>query len=319
MNDEFDPTRKAMDLLSSRQWDGARHSAKLKEDLTRQYDMKSASQTTHRHRLWVAALAVLILAGSGFALTGGVEKIKNWLVRIEINGEVAEVELDESGQGTFTIGSVDAGQTTVHISNVEVEATGIPPDLLPEDLLGEEANIKQMTVRIEAADGECDLADPARVQKVKKVIVNEDGIPAELQEFIDQLVAEGDGELEVVDVRMERKLIRTIENGEESEVQQSQAVVRVQTVDGEEQVFELTGEGDELEGLDFAELLDRPTDAEFFIDDDGVPVLRITGDDGAQRLVKVRMLTADDQGERQMMNITVDIEATKDLPVDEDS
>lgn len=317
MNDEFDPTRKALDLLSSRQWDGARHSAKLKEELTRQHDMKSASRTSGGHRLWVASLAVLVLAGSGFALTGGMEKIKNWLVRIEINGEVAEVELDESGQGVFTIGSVDAGQTTVHIS--KVEAAEIPPDLLPEDLLGEEADIKQVTVRIEAADGECDLADPARIQKMKKVIVNEDGIPVELQEFIDQLIADGDGELEVVDVRMERKLIRTIESGEESEAQQSQAVVRVQTVDGEEQVFELTGEGNELEDLDFAELLDRPTDTEFFIDDDGVPVLRITGDDGAQRLVKVRMLTADDQGERQMMNITVDIEASKDLPVDEDS
>jgi hypothetical protein len=317
VNDEFDPTRKALDLLSSRQWDGAQHSVKLKEDLTRQHDMKSASRTSGRHRLWVAALAVLVLAGSGFALTGGVEKIKNWLVRIEINGEVAEVELDESGQGTFTIGSVDAGQTTVHIS--KVEAAEMPPDLLPEDFVGDEANIKQIAVRIEAPEGECDLADPARIQKMKKVIVSGDGIPVELQEFIDQLIADGDGELEVVDVRMERKLIRTIENGEESEAQQSQAVVRVKTVDGEEQVFELTGEGDELEGLDFAELLDRPTDTEFFIDDDGVPVLRITGDDGAQRLVKVRMLSADGQGERQMMNITVDIEAGKELPVDEDS
>ena len=68
-----------------------------------------------RRRTLFTALMVLVIAGGTFAATGGFERIRKWLVTVEINGQVHDFEIDEDGVGTFTLETVDGGQAEVQV------------------------------------------------------------------------------------------------------------------------------------------------------------------------------------------------------------
>lgn len=73
-----------------------------------------ASRSPRRHML-LALLALLVIGGGTFAATGGVQKLRQWLVTVEIGGQVHEFTTDDNGIGTFTIETEDGGQAEVQI------------------------------------------------------------------------------------------------------------------------------------------------------------------------------------------------------------
>jgi len=93
----------------------------------------SGSRFSQSHSL-LLALAFVAIGGVTFAAAGGVAVMQRWLVRVEINGEVTEVALDENGEHTFTVDTEDGGTATVHVkqsttpdgetTRIAIEATG---------------------------------------------------------------------------------------------------------------------------------------------------------------------------------------------------
>ncbi|HUU82547.1 MAG TPA: hypothetical protein VM243_03485 [Phycisphaerae bacterium] len=73
----------------------------------------SASRSTRRHTL-VGLAALLLVAGGTFAATGGIDTIRQWLVTVEVNGQVHEFTTDDNGIGSFTI-ETDDGQAEVQV------------------------------------------------------------------------------------------------------------------------------------------------------------------------------------------------------------
>ncbi len=110
-----DPVDGALKALRSERWTENSHGTKLKEMLMKEYRPHTPpSRPTRRHAL-IATLAVLVIGGGTFAATGGVEKLRKWLVKVEINGQVHEFETGEDGTGTFTIETEDGGQAEVRM------------------------------------------------------------------------------------------------------------------------------------------------------------------------------------------------------------
>ena len=53
-------------------------------------NQRTSSRLGRRGAL-IAALAVLLLGGAGFAAAGGVELVKDWFITVTVNGEPVEV------------------------------------------------------------------------------------------------------------------------------------------------------------------------------------------------------------------------------------
>jgi hypothetical protein len=157
MNDRRDPVDNALDLLQSQEWSA--------EPFGRELETRMMQQPNPTHNIkrlggasWpLVILAVFAVGGGTFAATGGVEKLKKWLLTVEIDGQVTEVEVDEGGQSTFTIETEDGGTATVHI-----DKSGSTPD---EDMT-------KITVRQES-DGE--FAEDVEARVVRKACVRSDG------------------------------------------------------------------------------------------------------------------------------------------------
>jgi hypothetical protein len=66
-------------------------------------------------RFAIATAAVLVLGGVAFAATGGIQTVKNWFVKLEINGKTTDFKLDENGVGTATVQTDDGGQATIQV------------------------------------------------------------------------------------------------------------------------------------------------------------------------------------------------------------
>ncbi len=115
MNDHRDPVDNALDLLQSQEWRAEPFGLELENRM-----MQQPNSTHNKRRLGGASwplviLAVFAVGGATLAATGGVEKLKKWLLTVEIDGQVTEVQLDDNGQKTFTIETEDGGTATVHI------------------------------------------------------------------------------------------------------------------------------------------------------------------------------------------------------------
>ncbi|MBN2564040.1 MAG: hypothetical protein JXQ75_24260 [Phycisphaerae bacterium] len=188
---EQDPVDQAIKSLRSQAWPGESHNIELEERLMRESQSNCSVSRLGRHRVLAAALAVLVLGSVGFAAAGGVDMVKNWLLRVEINGQVTEVQLDENGEKTFTINTDDGGTATVDIKKAvspdEGEMTRVRITKT-NDLAGDERRAEWVTkvrvgdeqqIGIDPEKPDLTLADLGGAQPIKKW-AGEDGLVSEL-------------------------------------------------------------------------------------------------------------------------------------------
>ncbi len=124
MNTTNDPVKDALKSLRSRQWSGDPLNIELEEKLMEQFQSHNAGSRRVRHRTVAVALATVLICSVGFAAVK-YDTIKTWLVQLEINGEVVEVELtqvspDEAAEASLTIDTPD-GEADVSIKRWESE------------------------------------------------------------------------------------------------------------------------------------------------------------------------------------------------------
>jgi hypothetical protein len=119
MNKE-DPVDQALEALRSQEWAAPEpFNPELENRLMQAFHKPQSRSRFTRPNALALALAVLAVGGVTFAATGGVAKLKSWLLRVEINGQVTEVELDDNGETTFDIDTENGGTATVHIQTAD--------------------------------------------------------------------------------------------------------------------------------------------------------------------------------------------------------
>jgi hypothetical protein len=116
VNHSEDPVDSALDLLRSEQWTGENQNLQLEQKLMTAFHHQHAQRRFPRSRTTMAALAFIALGGVAFAATGGVSRLAGWFLNVQINGEDYQVELDESGQASFTLDTEDGAEAAVHIA-----------------------------------------------------------------------------------------------------------------------------------------------------------------------------------------------------------
>ncbi|MHC4609068.1 MAG: hypothetical protein ACYS7M_01820, partial [Planctomycetota bacterium] len=73
MQNQMDPLDSALESLRGRRWPGDQHNSQLKDKLMQQFHTRQSSSRLGRHGALLTALALVVLAGVGFAAAGGVE------------------------------------------------------------------------------------------------------------------------------------------------------------------------------------------------------------------------------------------------------
>ncbi len=120
MSDHKDPVDSALETLRSEAWSTPQPSYhELENILMQEFDKPNNVRRFAQPRTLAFALALLAVGGVTFAATGGVAKIKHWFMTVTINGQSAEVELDENGESTFELETDDGGIATVSIKKTE--------------------------------------------------------------------------------------------------------------------------------------------------------------------------------------------------------
>lgn len=110
-----DPVDSALEMLRADDWSAETLSPDLENRVMQQFNNRPPASRFGHSRSLLLALAFVAIGGVTFAAAGGVAAVQKWLVRVEINGEVTEVALDENGEQTFTIDTEDGGTATVHV------------------------------------------------------------------------------------------------------------------------------------------------------------------------------------------------------------
>ncbi|MCH7702445.1 MAG: hypothetical protein IID37_12240 [Planctomycetes bacterium] len=129
-----DPVDSALEMLRADEWSAENCSPDLENRVMQQFNNRPPASRFGHSRSILLALAFVAIGGVTFAAAGGVGALQRWLVRIEIDGQVTEVTLDENGEHTFTVDTEDGGTATVHIqqstspdgetTRIAIQATG---------------------------------------------------------------------------------------------------------------------------------------------------------------------------------------------------
>lgn len=121
MNGPLDPVDSAFESLRSQRWTAQPFSPEQEKKLMTELNSKVAANRFRNRLIVGAGLGALALAGAGFAATGGIQRLKTWLVNINIGGETRQLVLGETGDGQMTITHDDGSTTDVHIATATGE------------------------------------------------------------------------------------------------------------------------------------------------------------------------------------------------------
>lgn len=85
-----------------------------------EFNATTASHRFGKHPVLLAALAVLLIGSVGFAATGGIGLVKDWLVKVYIDGEEVDAEItecyeDENGTTHMKLDMGEAGEAELQI------------------------------------------------------------------------------------------------------------------------------------------------------------------------------------------------------------
>ena len=153
MQDQFDPVDGALESLKGRTWPGSNDNEETRNKLMQEYQSKRASSRLGRRGMVIAALAILVLGGAGFAAAGGVEVIRGWFITVEIDGRV--IDLDNADmtietEGDMTIVTIKDAEfdETVEGGTAKVTMVGFAPDesRSTEDEIAGEAQLSTQEV-----------------------------------------------------------------------------------------------------------------------------------------------------------------------------
>lgn len=114
MQDKNDQMNRVLNTLRSQEWTGEPYNIQLEERLMKQFSGNKRQSGWHRHRTALLAVCVLAVSSAGFAAAGGVAGLKNWLIKVNVNGQVTEVQTDENGEANFTV-ETDDGPAQVSV------------------------------------------------------------------------------------------------------------------------------------------------------------------------------------------------------------
>ena len=117
MHNQHDIVDSALQSLAGRRWPGDPHNPELESKLMQTFDKQKSKNMIFRHPLLAACLAVLVLGSFGFAAAGGVDVIKAWIVKVEVNGTEIHDPAFEGGPVTLTITTDDNGNQTVIVTD----------------------------------------------------------------------------------------------------------------------------------------------------------------------------------------------------------
>lgn len=110
-----DPIDSALEMLRSDEWSAETFSPDLENRVMQQFNNRPSGARFGKSSSLLLALAFVAIGGVTFAAAGGVAAVQKWLVRVEVNGQVTEVALDENGEQTFTVATEDGGTATIHV------------------------------------------------------------------------------------------------------------------------------------------------------------------------------------------------------------
>ncbi len=250
MRGQKDPVDTALNLLRSDPWTAAPYSTELENRLMQETNTTSTTTRFGKSRILAVGLALLAVGGVTFATTGGVDTLKGWLLKINVDGETAEIQLDEFGEGTLTMETEDGGTARIFVQQTPT-------------------------------DGECDMT---RVE-VFKTIGDEDGAampPLPEMPMLEYTLADlGDAEpvsqwTDAEGLTYEMYVLPTEDAGG------SRLFLVAPGEGGAEEVMFLTA-------LPF-DLLAGDGTPEFTMDDDGLMTLTFTDADGGTRVIKTQIV-----------------------------
>jgi len=131
MSSPVDPVEDALRSIGGRNWPGDDYNHNLENRLMREFNTRSTTTSfLARHRVLLPALAVLIVAGVGFAATGGIAMIQSWFVTVSVDGEelgTQEVTLNPDGSAVFEVPFDHVGEGP-HTIELAVEGEGYDGD-----------------------------------------------------------------------------------------------------------------------------------------------------------------------------------------------
>lgn len=110
-----DPVDSALDRLRSDSWTGPAYDPELENKLMQEFNQPKSAARSAGPRILAIAVALLLVSGATFAATGGIDKVTDWFVTIEMGDEVIDLTLDENGEATIRRETDDGGLLTVSV------------------------------------------------------------------------------------------------------------------------------------------------------------------------------------------------------------
>lgn len=265
MHRDRDPVDGAIEALRNEDWTQDSINPKLEEKLMNEYRSQSPTNHSIRRRTLVALSAVLLIGGGTFAATGGVETIRQWLVQVEINGQVHEMLADENGVGIFTIDTEDGGQAEVQVEFADTPEEG-----------------ESRTIRIQASSPAGEGIEDVEMLCKRQVRVAGQASPdqeytiEDLGDTQPALTWEQDGTTQAVYI-----LPNSEEEGEGFKV-----LLAATATDGETTVF--------LVAAPPVALPDDPDALNIDFDEDGMLTIRINADAGWETVMKLKVAAGEE-------------------------
>ena len=131
-----DPVDDALGLLRNEEWSGSTTNRQLENKLMSEFDANRSGGGLAKRRVFAFAAVFVAVAGATFA-AGGVEKIRQWFITIEVNGDATDIELDENGEASFTVDTQDGGIAVVHVAKQESPDGGEMTELTVQATVGD--------------------------------------------------------------------------------------------------------------------------------------------------------------------------------------
>ena len=114
MNNNRDPVDEALRALRDDRLP-CRPNPHLEDKLVSVFDKRQHGSFSLATRTMVC-IFLLVVAGGVAAASGGMEKLKSWLVTVEIDGQPTTMEVGENGEQSMSVETDDRGTATVTVS-----------------------------------------------------------------------------------------------------------------------------------------------------------------------------------------------------------
>ena len=133
-----DPIDEALRSLRNQDWPGNSCNPELENLLMQKHSVNRSPSRLTSHPVLVAAVALLLLGSFGFAAAGGVQMVKGWFIRAEVDGR--EVNIDNAN---LTVEEKEDGVVTMTVDDIQISPKPGDPEI-------EDGEIVTLTITGEA-------------------------------------------------------------------------------------------------------------------------------------------------------------------------